>query len=64
MRRRLLLGLLLSALLCGCASNSPYSETVIDTNKGTQQTALPEAPPVYDRPIYTPGASGMSGSHF
>jgi hypothetical protein len=64
MKLRLLLGLLLCALLCGCAANTPYSETVIDTNKHTQQRGLPEAP-VYDRPIYTPGASSdLSGGHF
>jgi hypothetical protein len=63
MKVRLLLGLLLSGLLCGCAANTPYSETVIDTNKRTQQRGLPETP-VYGRPIYTPGESGMSGSRF
>jgi len=45
MKVRLLLGLLLSGLLCSCASNSPYSETMIDTSARTQQTVLPEAPP-------------------
>jgi hypothetical protein len=63
MKVRLLLGLLLSALLCSCAANTPYSETVVDTSKHTQQRGLPETP-VYDRPIYSPGATGMSGSHF
>ena len=62
---RLLLGLLLSGLLWGCAANTPYSETVVDTNKHTQQRGLPETP-VYNRPIYTPGSSEpiQSGSHY
>ena len=73
MKLRLLLGLLLSGLLCGCAANTPYSETVVDTNKHTQQRGLPETP-VYNKPIYTPGGtsdlsgapgtSGLSGGHF
>jgi hypothetical protein len=65
MNVRLLLGLLLSGLLWGCAANTPYSETVVDTNKHTQQRGLPETP-VYNRPIYTPGASNddLSGGHF
>jgi len=45
MKVRLLLGLLLSGLLCSCAANSPYSETMMDTSTRTQQTVLPEAPP-------------------
>jgi hypothetical protein len=65
MKVRPLLGLLLSALLCSCAANTPYSETVVDTNKHTQKRGLPEtSTPEYYKPIYTPGASGMSGSHF
>ena len=60
MKVRLLLGLLLSGLLCGCAAHTPYSETVIDTNKHTQQRGLPETQ-VYDRPIYTPGSSDQIG---
>ena len=64
MKVRLLFGLLLSGLLCGCAANTPYSETVVDTNKHTQERGLPETP-VYDKPIYTPGASSdISGGHF
>ena len=66
MKARLLLGLLLSGLLCGCAANTPYSETVIDTNKHTQERGLPETP-VYNRPIYTPGGGGndsLTGGHF
>jgi len=55
MKVRLLLGLLLAGLLCGCAANTPYSETVVDTEKHTQQRGLPETP-VYDRPVYTPGS--------
>jgi hypothetical protein len=58
------LALLLSGLLCGCAANTPYSETVVDTNKHTQQRGLPETP-VYNKPIYTPGGSSdLSGGHF
>jgi hypothetical protein len=45
MKVRLLFSLLLCALLCGCAANTPYSETMIDTSKQTQQRVLPEAPP-------------------
>jgi hypothetical protein len=60
MKVRLLLGLLLSGLLCGCAANTPYSETVVDTNKHTQQRGLPETP-VYDRPVYTPGSTEAIG---
>jgi hypothetical protein len=63
MKVRLLLGLLLSGLLCGCAANTPYSETVVDTNKRTQERGLPETP-VYDRPVYTPGStSDLPGGH-
>jgi hypothetical protein len=60
MKVRLLLGLLLSGLLCGCAANTPYSETVVDTNKHTQQRGLPETP-VYGRPVYSPGSSDQPG---
>ena len=60
MKVRLLLGLLLSGLLSGCAANTPYSETVVDTNKHTQQRGLPESP-VYDRPVYTPGSTDQIG---
>jgi len=65
MKVRLLLGLLLSGLLCGCAANTPYSETVVDTNKHTQQRGLPETE-AYNRPIYTPGANNdsLTGGHF
>ena len=65
MKVRLMLGLLLSGLLCGCAANTPYSETVVDTNKHTQQRGLPETE-VYNRPIYNPGPSNdnLSGGHF
>jgi hypothetical protein len=61
-----LLGLFASGLLCGCAANTPYSETVVDTNKRTQERGLPETE-VYNRPIYTPGtgaADNLSGGHF
>ena len=61
MKVHLLLGLLLSGLLCGCAANTPYSETVIDTTKHSQERGLPESP-VYNRPIFTPGGSSdLSG---
>ncbi len=40
MKARVLLGLLLSGLLCGCASNTPYSQT----SAPTPQTVLPQAP--------------------
>jgi hypothetical protein len=60
MKVRLLLGLLLSGVLCGCAANTPYSETVVDTNKHTQQRGLPETP-VYNRPVYTPGSTDSIG---
>jgi len=64
MKVHLLSSLLLSGLLCGCAANTPYSETVIDTQKHTQERGLPETP-VYDKPIYTPGGeSDLSGGHF
>jgi len=64
MKTHLLLGLVASGLLCGCAANTPYSETVIDTNKHTQERGLPEAP-VYNRPTYTPGGtSDLPGGHF
>jgi hypothetical protein len=76
MKVRLLSGLLLSGLLCGCAATTPYSETMIDTNKQKQQRFLPENQQVYDRPIFTPGGSsdlngnpgnsaggGLSGGH-
>jgi hypothetical protein len=64
MNVRLLLGLLTSGLLCGCAANTPYSETVVDTEKHTQQRGLPETP-VYNRPVYAPGQSDQIslGSH-
>jgi len=60
MKLRLLLGLLLSGLLCGCAANTPYTETVVDTEKHTQQRGLPETP-VYDRPVYNPGSTNQVG---
>jgi hypothetical protein len=65
MKVRLLLGLLLSGLFCGCAATTPYSETVVDTTKHTQERGLPETQ-VSDRPIYTPGASNdsLTGGHF
>jgi len=65
MKVRLLLGLLLAGLLCGCAANTPYSETVVDTDKHTQQRGLPETP-VYSRPVYAPGSTETIslGSHY
>ena len=66
MKVHLMLALLLSGLLCGCAANTPYSETVVDTTKHTQERGLPETP-VYNRPIYTPGGNSDTvglGEHF
>jgi hypothetical protein len=65
MKGRLPLALLLSGLLCGCAANTPYSETVVDTNKHTEQRGLPETP-VYNRPVYSPGSTEEPGlgSHY
>jgi hypothetical protein len=65
MKVHLLLTLLLSGLLCGCAANTPYSETVVDTNKHTEQRGLPETP-VYNRPVYGPGSTEQIGlgSHY
>jgi hypothetical protein len=64
MKVYLLLGSLLTGLLCGCAANTPYSETVIDTNKHTQQRGLLPETRVYDRPVYSPGSTNTIGSHF
>jgi hypothetical protein len=65
MRVRLLFALLVSGLLCSCAANTPYSETVVDTNKHTQERGLPETP-VYNKPVYTPGSTEEPGlgSHY
>jgi hypothetical protein len=65
MNIRLLLSLLLSGLLCSCAANTPYTETVVDTEKHTQQRGLPETP-VYNKPVYTPGTENQVGlgSHY
>ena len=65
MKVRLLSSLLLSGLLWGCAANTPYSETVVDTEKHTEQRGLPETP-VYNKPVYAPGASEQPGlgSHY
>jgi hypothetical protein len=61
MKVRLLLGLLLSALLCGCAANTPYSETMTDTGTQTQQRVLPEGP--QRGPLtYQPGLDSGPGS--
>jgi hypothetical protein len=60
MKVRLLSSLLLSGLLCGCAANTPYSETVVDTNKHTEQRGLPETP-VYNKPVYAPGSTEAIG---
>jgi hypothetical protein len=63
---RLVLGLVVSGLVFGCAANTPYSETVIDTSTGSQKRGLPETP-VYRRPMYTPGANSDTiglGEHF
>ena len=56
----LLLGLLAWGLLCGCAANIPYSETVTDTSAQTQQRVLPDAP--QRAPLtYQPGLDSGSG---
>ena len=45
MKVHVLLGFFLSAILCGCAANTPGSETMIDTSTHARQTVFPEAPP-------------------
>jgi hypothetical protein len=60
MKIRLLLGLLVSGLLCGCAANTPYTETMTDTSAKTQQRVLPDAP--HQAPLtYSPGLDSGSG---
>jgi len=62
MKVHLLLGLLLSGLLLGCAANTPYTETVVDTNRHTQERGLPEAPqraPLTYQPGVDPGPGGL-----
>ncbi len=56
-----LLGLLLIAgVLCSCASNAPYSETMIDTSTQKRNAVLPDAPP--QAPItYQPGLDSGPG---
>jgi hypothetical protein len=65
MKLRLLFSLLLCALIYGCAANTPYSETVVDTSKHTEERGLPQTP-VYNRPVYAPGTSEQIGlgSHY
>ena len=63
MKARLLFALLLSGLLWGCAANTPYSETVIDTSTQSKHRELPETE-VPVRPKFDPGETGMTGSHF
>jgi hypothetical protein len=59
MKVHLLLGLLLSALLCGCAANVPYSETMTDTSTQGQRRVLPDAP--RQAPLtYQPGLDSSS----
>ena len=59
MKVRLLFGLLLSGLFCGCAANVPYSETMTDTSAQTHQRVLPDAPS--QGPItYQPGLDSGS----
>jgi hypothetical protein len=60
MKARLLLGLLLAGLLCGCASSSPYSETMTDTDTQSQQSVLPEGPR-RPPPTYRPGLDSGPG---
>jgi len=67
MNVRLLLGLLLSGVLCGCAANTPYSETMTDTSAQTHQRVLPDAPQ-REPMTYQPGldsgsAMGAFGGH-
>jgi hypothetical protein len=63
MKFRLLLGLLASGLLCGCAANVPYSETMTDTGTQSHQRVLPDAPS--QGPItYTPGLDSGPGSAY
>jgi hypothetical protein len=45
MKVHVLLGFFVSAILCGCAANTPGSETMIDTSTHARQTVLQEAPP-------------------
>jgi hypothetical protein len=62
MKLRLLLGLLASCLLCGCAANVPYSETMTDTGSQGQQRVLPEAPrqaPLTYQPGLDSGPGGL-----
>ncbi|MBX6325767.1 MAG: hypothetical protein IRY93_07000 [Chthoniobacterales bacterium] len=63
MKLRVLLCWILAALLCGCAANTPYSETMVDTGANTRERVLPETP-VVNRPVYTPGTDGVSSSHW
>ncbi len=64
MNVRLLLGLLLLGLFCGCAANVPYSETMTDTSSQAHQRVILDSP--RQAPItYQPGldsGSGMMGS--
>jgi hypothetical protein len=56
----LLLGLLISGLLCSCAANAPYTETMTDTSTQAQQRVLPEAP--RQAPLtYQPGLDSGPG---
>jgi hypothetical protein len=60
MKVRLLAGLLMSGLLCGCAANAPYTETMTDTSTQTQKRVLPESPS--QGPLtYQPGLDSGSG---
>jgi len=60
MKIHLLLGLLLSSLLCGCAANVPYAETMTDSSTQSQQRVLPDAP--RQAPLtYQPGLDSGSG---
>ena len=63
----LLLGLFASVVLCGCAANTPYTETMTDTNAQTHQRVLPDAPrrePLTYQPGLDSGsAMGAFGGH-
>jgi hypothetical protein len=52
MKVHVLLGFFVSAILCGCAANTPGSETMIDTSTHAQQRVLRDAPP--QAPISVP----------
>jgi hypothetical protein len=62
MKIRLLLGLIVSGLLCSCVSTGPYSETVIDTTNQTRHTMTDEGPERV--PLSVPVGTEPSTSHW